>query len=579
MIKSRRFWLGLLLAIPGVLAALEITLTSPRDGATVPLLNDAQKAFLTMPREERVKFFADAAKRKKLKEEAGYWPRPVEFAWTTDASSGTAFRVLVSETPDLKDPLVVSGENGKAGIDNLKINWKYYWRVEATTADGSKFVSAVRSFTTESQAPRLLRFPDVPNVRDLGGRPAMNGMYVRQGLVFRTAGMNDNASAVRAKNDDELLRAHPEFRVVLPLYCDLLKRLQDDPNSVPIVPYALKNKWIVFKTAKTELSAAELKQLAELKSVPKTLFGASAKVMTANRIDRVYIPKDGDELCTAVLMQEFDSPTDGIMQINSGGDWYWCVRVNGLLVYDKMEGNKKKPTTSNYYYFVPVRKGKNVIAVVLKAGNASWMWGCGKRKAHTPVRGIAARIKEMRNTPVRWQKGKNRIKPEGRAIFLDRYGVRSDIDLRNDNECWGMKGSPLGPGVKWFHISSAWYARMQTEWGREQFAKVFRVFLDEKNYPVIFHCIAGQDRTGAVAFILNGLLGVAEEELYLDWEATGFWNSDSRFNHARLFDHLIGGFRKLPGKDLYEQIENYVLSCGFTREDIEKFRSIMLEKR
>ena len=43
------------------------------------------------------------------------------------------------------------------------------------------------------------------------------------------------------------------------------------------------------------------------------------------------------------------------------------------------------------------------------------------------------------------------------------------------------------------------------------------MFLDPANYPIDFHCIAGQDRTGAVAFILNALLGVEEEELYLDW--------------------------------------------------------------
>ena len=579
MIKNRRFWLGLLLAIPGILSALEISLKSPRDGATVPLLNDKHKAFLAMPREERIAYFADAEKRKQLVK-AGYWPLPVGFAWTSDAAVGTKFRVFVSESPDMTGAQIVPGENGKAKIDNLKIGWTYYWQVEAATADGKTIKSAVRSFTTESQAPRLLRFPNVPNVRDLGGRPAMNGMYVKQGLVFRTAGMNDNARRLPAKSDEELFRAHPEFRVILPLYCDILKRLQDDPDSVSVMPCALGKKWIVFKTAKTEFSAAELKQLDELQAVPETLFGVGGKAMTANKIDRVYIPRDGKELCVAVLMQEFEAPTDGIMQINSGGDWYWCVRVNGLLVYDKMAGNRKTPTTSNYGYFVPVRKGKNVIAVVLKSGSGNWMWGCGKRKGRDPVRAIAARIKEMRNAPVGWQKGKNRIAPEGRAIFLDRYGVKSDIDLRTDGECWGMTGSPLGTEVKWFQYPSAAYAGMFGKRGKTQFAKVFRVFLDEKNYPIIFHCIAGQDRTGSVAFILNGLLGVPEEELYLDWEATGFWNQNAGFfNHARLFNKLIGGFRKLPGKDLYEQIENYVISCGFTREDIEKFRNIMLEKR
>ena len=581
MLKLRRFWLGLLLAVPGILSALEIALASPRDGATVPLLNDAQKAFLALPRGERIAFFSDAEKRKQLVK-AGYWPRPVYFQWTaTDAPDGTKYRVLVSERPDMSAPVAVTGENGKAKLYNLMLGRTYYWQVEATTADGATIKSAVRSFTTESQAPRLLRFPNVPNVRDLGGRRTRSGLYVKQGMVFRTAGMNSNARGGRAKNDETLLRAHPELRQLLAFHRNMLKRLKDDPESVKVVPYSLRNKWIVFKTGKN-LSADEMKSLDTLAAIPKTLFGVGSTVMTANRRGRVVIPGDGPGPHTAVLMQEFDAPADGIMQIASGGNWYWCVRVNGQLVYDRMRGNNKKATTSNYHYFVPVRKGKNLIVVVLKAAdNGGWMWCCGKRKKQDPVKCFAAAVKGIYDDfPIGREKGKSRVTPEGRAIFLDRYGVRSDIDLRTDRECWGMTGSPLGPGVKWFHISSAAYAGMFGKRGKTQFAKVFRVFLDERNYPIVFHCIAGQDRTGSVAFILNGLLGVPEEELYLDWEATGFWNKNAGFfNHARLFNKLIDGFRRLPGRDLHEQIENYVLSCGFTREDIEKFRRIMLERR
>ena len=380
--KNRSFYLCLLLALPMLLSALEIAPVSPRDGATVPLLNAAQKAYLAMPRAERVAFFADPEARRGLVKEAGALPLPVDFAWTTDAADGATFRVLVSESPDMADAQIVPGKNGSARIDNLKIGWTYYWQVEAATADGGTVRSAVRSFRTEPQPPRLLRFPNVPNVRDLGGRPAMNGMYVKQGLVFRSGGMNENS-----------------------------------------------------------------------------------------------------------------------------------------------------------------------------------------------------RVKTPRGAPKIRRKGPSRITPEGRAIFLDRYGVKSDVDLRKDSECWGMTGSPLGESVKWFHIPASSYEKMHTPKGRRAFAEVFRIFLDERNYPIVFHCISGQNRTGSLAFVLNGLLGVAEEELYLDWEVSGFWNPQVKFRHGPRFDRLIATFRMLPGENLYEQIENYVLSCGFTREDIEKFRSIMLEKR
>ena len=574
--KRRWFCLGWLLALPAVLSALEIALTSPESGATVPLLNRAQKAFVTMPHKERIAFFADAEKRKKLAAETGWLPLPVKFAWKSDAGKNVQFRVLVSESPEMTDALVVAGERDAAKIDNLKIGRQYYWQVEAVAPDAGTVRSEVRSFTTESQAPRLLRFPDVPNVRDLGGRPAMNGMYVKQNLIFRTAGMNNNARQIPVKTEADLYRAFPDYREILPFYQGLKKRLDADPKSVRVVPYSLGSKWTVFKTGKADLTADEMKTLAELDSVPKTLFGVNAEIEQASRRGRVELPMAGK---TAVLMQEFSAPDDGMMQIATGGDWFWNVRVNGRLVYSRMQGNGKPATTSNYHYFIPVRRGKNLMVVVLKGGSKKWMWCCGRRKKQNLAGNVGETVKALRNAPAGFEKGKSRVTPEGRAIFLGQFGVKSDIDLRSDRECWGMTGSPLGESVKWFHISSSSYAGMQTDRGKEQFAKVFKVFLDEKNYPVIFHCIAGQDRTGAVAFILNGLLGVAEEELYLDWEVTGFWNKNAKFCHAQRFDKLIGGFRKLPGKNLYEQIENYVLSCGFTKDDIAHFRSIMLEKR
>ncbi|MBO7686399.1 MAG: tyrosine-protein phosphatase [Kiritimatiellae bacterium] len=164
-----------------------------------------------------------------------------------------------------------------------------------------------------------------------------------------------------------------------------------------------------------------------------------------------------------------------------------------------------------------------------------------------------------------------------RAYAKDVLGIRTDLDLRSDKECFGMTGSPLGPEVKWIKVSSSAYSGMAKDPGKSAFAQVFRVFLDETNYPIDFHCIAGADRTGSLAFILNGLLGVDEEELWRDWEVTAFQKEKIDFGHRTRFSKLVKVFDAFPGATIHEKIVAYVKSAGFTDADIEKFRSIMLE--
>ena len=51
---------------------------------------------------------------------------------------------------------------------------------------------------------------------------------------------------------------------------------------------------------------------------------------------------------------------------------------------------------------------------------------------------------------------------------------------------------------------------------------VFSTLADENSYPVYFHCNAGADRTGTLAFLIEGLLGVSYEDTIRDFELTSF---------------------------------------------------------
>ena len=189
---------------------------------------------------------------------------------------------------------------------------------------------------------------------------------------------------------------------------------------------------------------------------------------------------------------------------------------------------------------------------------------------------IAAEVASGTN---KWEKGSSRGTAESRAKILRETGLRTEIDLRSKEETWGMEGSPLGPQVRWINIPGVHMTVLPRSQGKQMFAKCFRIFLDRSNYPIDFHCIAGADRTGSLAYILNALLGVDEDELWKDWEVTAFDKAKLEFGHASRFEKLVAVFAKYPGATERERVEAYVKEQGFTDADLAKFRAIMLEPK
>ena len=372
----RKMILGALVGALFAAGAAPLEIVSPKEGAMVPTLTPDMKAYLAQPRAERVKQFADPAERKRIAK-FGDRPQKTLLSWTCTlpAATGTVWSVKVRRAKDGAVVFTEKTHKTSLEIDNLEIACDYKWRVKGMV--GGTPLRAEGTFRTEDLAPRLIHLSRIHNMRDLGGRVGLGGRRVRQGRVYRSAGLNDNARKSKSK----------------------------------------------------------------------------------------------------------------------GG-------------------------------MVP---------------------------------------------------GKERLTDASRAYAKGTLGIRTDLDLRSDRECFGMTGSPLGPEVKWIKISSSAYSGMAKDPGKSAFAQVFRVFLDEKNYPIDFHCIAGADRTGSLAFILNGLLGVDEEELWRDWEVTAFQKEKLDFGHRTRFSKLVKVFDAFPGANIHEKIVAYVKSAGFTDADIEKFRAIMLE--
>jgi len=581
--KRLLFAAGLLAAVLGHADGLAIE--APAHGAVVPLLTPAQKAYRAMSTAERREKFASEDFRKNEMglpvETVGgvarraYDPQTVRLAW--NRQEPCAVRVVAHESGRVFFEATVTG--GVCHVEGLEIAKPYDWSV---SCGGER---AVSQFVTEDVAPRMFADPFVPNVRDFGGWVGMGGRRVRQGLVFRSAGLNDNAEPVRASSEG-LARVDPKGRIaaLAPAMTRRCAEWQGAKLTFPAVKLPTRWSGVRLPDGLTQLSAAAIfADYATDGALPDGVCGASVGGELAD--GRLQLGGPGDGRWCAVT-GTLEANADGYALLACCADWYWAMSVNGVPVRDYLGGNRRMAADAPHDICVPVRKGANVVRVVVGSGSSDFYFRMAAGTRNRTVKEIVERevaaaskmVEDLRSHGDGFQIGATRIHEANRNFWLKTLGVRTDIDLRSDRECFGMAGSPLGDGVVWAHVSFSAYGGLVTPAGRQAFAKVFRIFLDRKNYPIDFHCIAGKDRTGSLAYVLNALLGVDENELLLDWEWSGFWNRNPGFSHARLIDQLAAALKaEYPAPTLRESAERYVLAAGFTAEDIATFRNIMME--
>ncbi|MBQ9669138.1 MAG: tyrosine-protein phosphatase [Prevotella sp.] len=109
---------------------------------------------------------------------------------------------------------------------------------------------------------------------------------------------------------------------------------------------------------------------------------------------------------------------------------------------------------------------------------------------------------------------------------------------------------------------------------RQEFQFIIANLRQERN--IYIHCIYGQDRTGYLSLLLEGLLGVGYSDLIKEYELTPL-GTRSVSKKAEI-DRVIAFINRLSGATLRDKFEtyfrNYIL---INQSDIDYFRSVMLE--
>lgn len=189
---------------------------------------------------------------------------------------------------------------------------------------------------------------------------------------------------------------------------------------------------------------------------------------------------------------------------------------------------------------------------------------------------------------------------EGKRIFVEELGIKTEIDLRGSDDGEQGQQSESDFGAVYVKVPINQFDQIYTSASSKQrIGTIMKVLADENNYPIYFHCNAGADRTGTIAFLINGLLGVSYEDLTRDFEMTSFGNgtryrgkldsvtqtfsengimttSGNYVAWGPLYETMMSDYGT-EGGTLSAAIENFLKKeCGVTDEEIASIRRILL---
>ena len=172
------------------------------------------------------------------------------------------------------------------------------------------------------------------------------------------------------------------------------------------------------------------------------------------------------------------------------------------------------------------------------------------------------------------------VNAEDIKTITEILGINTDLDLRGQSSY-----SPLGKDINIIRSSVQWYTGVFAEDQYEAFRFAIAQFANEDNYPMVYHCQIGRDRTGTVTTTILALLGVDEEMLIREYmlsfnSVSGNGDNVPGYQMVGNIKSFINGLKNYGPADatLAEHAEAFLLEVGVTPAEIQAIKDILLEK-
>lgn len=164
-------------------------------------------------------------------------------------------------------------------------------------------------------------------------------------------------------------------------------------------------------------------------------------------------------------------------------------------------------------------------------------------------------------------------------ILHDEVGIRAELDLIGGY--LGYTTSPIGSDVDFCCPTADGTAWIYYDISKKtSMRQAFRFIFDsvKRNRMLYYHCQQGADRTGTLSVLIEGLLGVPQNQIDVDYELTSFssdGNGLRKRNGAAYKSFITQTINNLPGSTFRDKIVHYIASLGFTADEINDFRGAM----
>jgi len=159
------------------------------------------------------------------------------------------------------------------------------------------------------------------------------------------------------------------------------------------------------------------------------------------------------------------------------------------------------------------------------------------------------------------------------SFFKNKLGIKTELDLRFEDEITPFNKRISGADYYIFNILA--YGAIDTDEQKEKYRDIFKILANPDSYPVYLHCVAGADRTGTVVALLKALLGVSPDDIATDYELTTMCPFGARSRCQEAY-HSFTEFLLSYGDTLKSGAENYLLSCGVTKTELQNIKKIFI---